>query len=182
MTFYNDAQFGFRQRKWFGLGSKWGGDAPAQSQATDPDTIRAVDRYKAGGFGLGTHDPGTLTHVEKWYPQGPIQIKKVGVFVCSTVNNASGGYPNFQFLTRGASGSVAATVQFSSCTANEGTFAASKSTITVNQVKAGEYMTIKSYEPTTPASATEVKATTSGRVAFFVDYVPKYDPDRWGQG
>jgi hypothetical protein len=73
---------------------------------------------------------------------------------------------------------VIATVQMSSCTVAEAAFA-SKGTITTNQCKAGEYLTIQSYEPTTPASATEVKATTTGRVAFFVDYVPKYDPDRW---
>lgn len=160
---YDDAQYGVYRRKWFGLPKKWGGDS-------------------AGGFTFGTHDPGTLTHVEKWYPAGPIDIKKVGVFMASTSNNASGGCMNFQFLTRGASASVVATMRCSSCTVNEGTLAASKagSSLTVSQCKAGEYLTIKSYEPTTrSATASEVKSTTSGAAAFFVDYVPTYDGSHW---
>lgn len=158
---YDSAIYGRRLRKWFGLPKKWGGDA-------------------AAGFTFGTHDPGTVTHVEKWYPEGPIKIKKVGVFCASTSNNASGGLMNFRFLTRGASASVIATCQFSSCTESEGAIAASKSSITTEQCKAGEYITIQSYEPTTKTNATEVKSTTSGAAAFFIDYVPKFDPDRWG--
>jgi hypothetical protein len=70
-------------------------------------------------------------------------------------------------------------MQAASATVNEGVVAASKggSSLTVNQCKAGEYVTIKTFEPTTPASATEVKATTSGAAAFFIDYIPKFDND-----
>jgi hypothetical protein len=159
-SWYPDHQYGTLRRKWFGLPKKWGGDA-------------------ATGFAFGTHDPGTLTHVEKWFPEGPIEIRKCGAFMSSTSNNASGGYMNFQFLTRGASASVIATMQAASATVNEGVVAASKggSSLTVNQCKAGEYVTIKTFEPTTPASATEVKATTSGAAAFFIDYIPKFDND-----
>jgi len=158
---YDEAQYGFRQRKWFGLPRKWGGDAAE------------------GGFTFGTHDPGTVVHVEKFFPQGPILIKKIGVFVASTSNNASGGLMNFQILTRGASASVVGTLQFSSCTESEGQIPASKTSLTTTQCKAGEYLAIKSFEPTTKTNATEVKATTSGGAAFFIDFVPKHDPDRW---
>lgn len=157
---YDDATYGQRLRKWFGLPKKWGGDA-------------------ATGFTFGTHDPGTLSHVEKWYPQGPIEIKKIGVFVSSTSNNASGGLMNFRFLTRGASASVVGTLKFSSCTESEGQVPASKTSLTVTQCKAGEYITVTSFEPTTKTKGTEVKSTTSGAAAFFIDYVPVYDPDRW---
>jgi hypothetical protein len=158
LTTYSNAKYGFVQRKWFGLPKKWGGDA-------------------ASGFTFGTNNAGTLTHVEKWYPQGPIKIKKIGVFVSSTSNNASGGLMNFQFLTRGASASVIGTLQFSSCTESEGQIPASKTSLTVAQCKKGEYVTVKSYEPTTKTNGTEVKATTSGAAAFFIDYVPRYAND-----
>lgn len=182
---YDHGKYGHRQRKWFGLGPKWGGDAMLTVATADPMTAitKLQDGEITGGFPLGTHDPGTLTHVAKWYPEGPIKIKKIGVFCCATINNASGGLPNFQFLTRGASASVIGAVQLSSCTVSEGTLDASKTyaNLTVANCKAGEYITIKSYEPTTKTKATEVKATTSGRVAFFIDYVPWFvvDGTQW---
>lgn len=161
---YDDAKFGVIERKWFGLPKKWGGDA-------------------ATGFTFGTHDPGTLSHVEKWFPAGAIEIKKVGVFVSSTSNNASGGCKSFRFLTRGASASVIATIRWSSCTQSEGAISGSKigSALTVRQCKKGEYITIQSLEPTTnSATATEVKATTSGAAAFFIDYRRKWVADETG--
>lgn len=163
LSFYEENKYGARRRKWFGLPKKWGGDA-------------------AAGFTFGTHDAGTLSHVEKWFPEGPIEVRKIGVFVSSTSNNASGGLMNFQFLTRGASASVIGTLQFSSCTESEGQIPASKeeAALTVVQCKAGEYITIKSYEPTTKTKGTEVKSTTSGAAAFFIDYVPRFDQSgRW---
>jgi hypothetical protein len=159
MSFYDDAVYGQKKRKWFGLPKKWGGDA-------------------ASGFsGFNTNNAGTVSAVEKWYPQGPIKINKIGVFVSSTSNNASGGLQNFQFLTRGASASVIGTLQFSSCTESEGQIPASKESLTVDQCKKGEYITIKSFEPTTKTNGTEVKASTTGAVAFFIDYMPRYSAD-----
>ena len=179
MATYDDNKYGFRQRKWFGLGAKWGGEALPYLYSSFATLLISEKGVKAGGFFLGTHDPGTLTHVEKWYPEGPISIKKIGVFVCSTLANASGAGMNFQFLTRGASASVIGTIKMSSCTVSEAA-KASKTTLTTSHCKAGEYITIKSFEPTTfSATATEKKATTTGRVAFFLDYVPQYDPTRW---
>jgi len=159
--FYDDSKFNAVKRRYFGLTKKWGGDA-------------------AGGFSFGTHDPGTLTHVEKWFPAGPIEIKKVGVFTASTSNNASGGGLGFRFLTRGASASVIGTMKWASATQAEGVISASKigTALTVTQCKKGEYITIMTTEPTTmSATASEVKATTSGAAAFFVDYVRRYSPD-----
>lgn len=174
MPKYDDAQYSTRYRKWFGLGAKWGGDALPYLYSSFATLTISEKGVKAGGFFLGTHDPGTLTHVEAWRPNGAIEIKKIGVFVCSTLLNASEGVTNYQFLTRGASASVCGTLQAASATCSENTITASKTSLTVSQCKAGEYITIKSYEPTT-GSGTEVKATTTGRVAFFVDYVPAYD-------
>jgi len=179
MNTYDDNVYGTRMRKWFGLGPKWGGEGipfVIGSQATQ--NLEIACRYGAGGFYLGTHDPGTISHVEKWFPQGPIQIKKIGVFVCSTLLNASEGKMQFRFLTRGGSASVIGTVVMASATVAESVFA-SKVALTTTKCKAGEYLTIQSYEPKTN-TGTEVKATTTGRPAFFVDYVPLFDPARWG--
>jgi len=180
MATYNDSKYGFRQRKWFGLGAKWGGEMSPYAYSSFATLTISEKGVKSGGFFLGTHDAGTLTHVEKWYPTGPIEVKKVGVFVCSTLANASGAGMNFRFLTRGASASVIAAVKMASCTVAEAAIASAVS-LTVAQCKAGEYITIQSYEPTTfSATASEKKATTSGRVAFFIDWVPTYDTSgRW---
>lgn len=166
-NFYDAAKFHTVKRKWFGLPKKWAGDA-------------------AGGFSFGTNNPGTITHVEKWYPAGPIEVKKIGVFTASTSNNASGGAMGFRFLTRGASASVIGTMKWASATQSEGLISASKigSSLTTVQCKKGEYITIQTTEPTTlSATASEVKSTTSGAAAFFIDYTPKYDyeSDNWNK-
>ena len=157
-NFYDAEKFEVVRRKWFNLPAKYGGVGTG------------------GGFTFGTNDPGTLTHVEKWYPAGPIDIKKVGVFTASTSNNADGGGMNFRFLTRGASASVIATMKWASATQAEGAISASKlgSNLTVKQCKKGEYITIQTFEPTTITNGTEVKSTTTGGAAFFIDYSPKY--------
>ncbi len=156
---YDDAKFGVVERKWIGLTKGYGGDA-------------------AAGFDLAaaTHDPGTVSHVSKLFFPGAIEVRKIGAFVTSDVSNASGGLMNFRVLTRGASASVCGDFSFSSGTVAAGVIGASKlaANLTVTQCKKGEYMTFQSLEPTTKTKATEVKATTTGKVAFFVDYIRKY--------
>lgn len=180
MPKYDDAQFSTKYRKWFGLGPKYGGEGvPYWYSSFATLTIKTAGHTR-GGFFLGTHDPGTITHVSAWRPQGPIEIKKIGVFVCSTLLNASEGVMNFRVLTRGASASVVGTLHAASATCSENTITASKTSLTVTQCKAGEYVQIQSYEPTRTGGGTEVKATTTGRVAFFIDYVPAMDTsNRW---
>jgi hypothetical protein len=179
MNTYDDGVYGVRMRKWFGLGPKGGGEGiPFVPGSVATENLEIAVRYGAGGFYLGTNNPGTISHVEKWFPQGPIQIKKIGVFVCSTLLNASEGKMRFNFLTRGASASVVGTIVMSTATVAEGAFA-SKVALTTTKCKAGEYLTIQSCESVT-TGGTERKATTTGRPAFFVDYLPLYDPARWG--
>lgn len=176
---YSSDIYGRRCRKWFGLGPRWGGEGLVYTVGSYATQTLEMITTGRGGYYLGTHDPGTLTHVEKWFPQGPIEIKKIGVFICSTLLNASEGKMGFRFLSRGASASVVGTLVMSSATVSEAAFA-SKVSLTTTKCKAGEYITCQSYEPVTTGGATEIKATTTGRVAFFLDYVPLYDPDRWG--
>ena len=51
---------------------------------------------------------------------------------------------------------------------------------TVAQVKAGEYIAVKTGTPRTDNGTAANTATLSGTVAFFVDYVPTYNSDgKW---
>lgn len=158
-NFYDDAKFGVITRTWFGLTQKNGGQDAAIvfSSAT------------------------TTTHITKWHPRGPIKIQKVGYLVQATmVGKATNkGRREFRFLTRGASASVVAKLLPATCgTVSAYTFNSTTS-LTVAQVKAGEYVTIKSGTPvtytTTYALGTAVQGTVNGSVAFFVDWVPTYD-------
>ena len=163
-NFYDAKKFQNVTRRYFNLPAKFGGDADN------------------GGYTFGLTNPGTLTHVEKWYPAGAIEIKKIGVFTASTSNNASGAGLNFRFLTRGASASVIGTIKWASATQAEGVISGSKigTNLTVRQCKKGEYITIQTFEPTTITNGTEVKATTSGGAAFFIDYRSKFNNEQTG--
>jgi hypothetical protein len=74
MSFYDQGQYGFRVRKWFGLGAKWGGDGMGAYGGGSEATLTIRSNKIAGGFYMGTHDPGTVSHVERWYPPGPIPL------------------------------------------------------------------------------------------------------------
>jgi len=164
-NFYSDSKFGVIQRKWFGLTAKHGGDGTVYT------------------FGSAT----TTTHLARWYPRGPIEIQKVGYFVAATMVGAATnkGRRQIRFYTRGASASSVGNLVPATCgTVSAYTFNSTTS-LTVTQCKAGEYLTIKSGTPRTYkaagySSGTAVQGTVNGSVAFFVDYVPKFDVDgKW---
>lgn len=158
-NFYDDHKFGVITRTWFGLTQKNGGQDAAIT------------------FGSAT----TTTHVAKWRPRGPIKIKKVGYLVQATMAGkaTNKGRREFRFLTRGASASVVAKLLPATCgTVSAYTFNSTTS-LTVSQVKAGEYVSIKSGTPvtytTTYALGTVTQGTVNGSLAFFIDWVPTYD-------
>lgn len=152
-NFYDDSKFGVITRKWFGLTKKWGGDV-------------------AAGYTFGTTDATTQAQLARWYPRGPVKMVKAGSFVLATITNASVDRIPARVLTRGASASVAF-----SWNIPKGNTAAFASDVTagVAQVKAGEYITIRTGTPQTDNGTAANTATTTGTVAFFVDYVPTYD-------
>lgn len=174
---YDDSKFGVITRKWFGLTKKLGGDLPGLI------TTSSETGY-VGGYEFGSAT--TTTHLARWYPRGPIEIKKVGYMVaCTMVGKATNkGRREFRFLTRGASASVIAKLLPATCgTVNQYTFNSSSS-LTVSQCKAGEYISIKSGTPvtytTTYALGTAVQGTVNGTLAFFIDWVPAFDADgKW---
>ena len=153
-NFYSDSKFGVIQRKWFGLTKKLGGDA-------------------ATGYALnvGTTDATHVSNLARWYPRGPIKMKKFGAFVLATVVNASVDRIPCRIYTRGASASAGAVAYIGKTLFSFG----SSTTFTVSQVKAGEYVSIVTGTPQTDKGTAANTATTTGTLAFFLDYVPTYD-------
>jgi hypothetical protein len=157
-NFYEDSKFGVIQRKWFGLTKKWGGEV-------------------ADGYTFGTTDATVRSQLAKWYPRGPIKLLKAGTFILGTVTNASVDRIPVRVRTRGASASLGCL--FYNAKGNQAVIASS-TTFTVSQVKAGEYISIVTGTPQTDKGTAANTATTTGTVAFFVDYVPTYSSDgKW---
>ncbi len=166
---YDDSKFGVIQRTWFGLTGKWGGEGVAYFQA---GTI-------AVGGAWGTTDNTSATLLQGWYPKGPIKMLKFGRMVLATMTNGSNDLFPVYLKTRGASGSAAATLYIkSTSTAVAPRDIASTTTFTVSQVKAGEYVYIRCGTPCTDKGTAGNTATTTGTVAFFIDWIPTYS-SKW---
>ncbi len=155
-NFYDDSKFGVIQRQWFGLTTKWGGMV-----------VNTANLYT-----FGTTDATARAQLARWYPRGPIRMVKAGTFNLATITNASVDRIPVRVLTRGASASVGCL--FYNAKGNPAVIASTTS-FTVRQVKAGEYIAIRTGTPQTDKGTAANTATTTGTVAFFVDYVPTYD-------
>ena len=151
--FYDDSRFGVIERRWFGLTKKWGGDV-------------------ASGYTFATTDATAIAQLAKWYPRGPIKLVKAGTFILATVTNASVDRIPVRVLTRGASASLGCL--FYNAKGNQAVIASS-TTFTARTVKAGEYLSIRTGTPQTDKGTAANTATTTGTVAFFVDYVRSFD-------
>lgn len=162
-NFYEDSKFGVINRQWFLLSKKFGGSS-------------STARAGASRGCFGTTDATSKTHVTRWYPRGPIKMLKAGSFVQATMTQASSDLVQVRLYTRGASASTGCSwyVKSTSTAVSQFTIA-SQSTFTVSQVKAGEYISIKTGTPSTDKGTAANTATLTGTVAFFVDYVPTYD-------
>lgn len=131
MARYDDAKFGIIERHWFGLPETCGGDCNTAFTLVNDST-----------------------KVKRFYPRGPIYIKKFGVFHVAT----QGGTDSVITLARNSS--TLATVVASTDSAPY--TIASK---TVNKsCDAGSYLTISNGG-----------TVATGSVAFFIDYHRKFD-------
>lgn len=160
-NFYDDSKFGVITRRWFGLSKKWGGERPNA-------------RVASGQGCFGTTDATSKTHIARWYPRGPIKLVKAGAFTLASVTNASVDRIPVRVTTRGASASAGCSFYISAIPTVQAEISSTTS-FTVSQVKAGEYLAIKTGTPQTDKGTAANTATTLGTVAFFVDYVPTYD-------
>jgi hypothetical protein len=153
---YSDGKYGVITRKWFGLTKKFGGDC-------------------ATGYTLGTTDATARSQVARWYPKGPIDIVKAGSFTLATLNGSGVDKIDCRVKVRGASASLCASFN---CFASALYSFASDSTMAVKRVKAGEYLSIRTGTPETDKGTAKNTSTTTGTLAFFVDWVPVYD-SKW---
>lgn len=138
-NFYDDSKYGVIERKWFGRTVKHGGET-------------------ASGF---TFNETAAVKVTKWYPRGPITIKKFG---CMTLGTLGKGEEVFGLRK---SGSTRVATVTASTTSAPYTIA---STVTVSSanVAAGSYLDI--------IASTNVCST--GTCACFVDFVRRYS-SKW---
>lgn len=150
---YAHDQFGVVERKYFGLTKKYGGDV-------------------AAGYTLGTVDATAVEHLAKWYPKGPIKLLKAGSFTLATLNGSGVDKIDCRVKVRGASASLAASFN---CFASAQNSFASDESMTAFKVKAGEYISIRTGTPETDKGTVKNTSTTTGTLAFFVDYVRLFD-------
>ena len=155
---YDDAKFGVIQRHWFGLTKKCGGDS-------------------AGGFTFGTVDATVIDHVSRWYPKGPIKLKKFGALVLATIINTSADKVTAR-LYKDTGVEASLNVKHTSTDVSQYTIN-STVTFTSATVGPGTYIAIDTATPDTDDGTAANTCTTKGSVAFFVDYHPIYHDSKW---
>jgi hypothetical protein len=164
MSFYSDDKYGVIKRQWFLLSKKFGG-------------FSSTARAGASRGCFGTTDATSKVHITRWYPKGPIKMIKAGSFVQATMTQASSDLVQARITTRGGSASTGCSWYVKSTSTAVSAFAiASTTTFTVKQVKAGEYVSIKTGTPVTDKGTAANTATLTGTVAFFIDYYDTFDP------
>lgn len=178
MSMYDEGKYGVITRTWFGLTNKMGGQGAA---ALAPLSGSAT----------------TETIVTRWYPRGPIKVKKVGfrcVATASAAANATGASDRalipINFYKSSVAGVARTTLIASDAIKIHPTAVTycplwtlgSKEIMASAEVEAGRFVTIFAATPLSNAgTAAEARGTTlvSGSFAFFVDWVPKYDQTKW---
>jgi hypothetical protein len=155
---YADGKFGVIERKWFGLTKKMGGDC-------------------ASGYTFGTTDATSQNQVARWYPKGPIVFKKFGSMVLATIGGGGTGMDVIPARLRieGVNESGASNIP----TAGAPYSIASTVTFTKKALDAGSYVDIITGTPQTGDGTAANTATSSGTVAFFIDYARRYDATKW---
>jgi hypothetical protein len=167
-SFYDDGKYGVISRKWFGLTTKLGGDV----QTTGLYTIASAT---------------AITHLARWYPKGPINIIKCGLRVLATLStgataNQTEILPVRFYKSSAAGASMNTLIDSFSCyvgdhTSNPGQYgiASGGKALSSPEVEAGRYITIRTGTTTTAGGTESTVGTVDGTVAFFIDWVPRFD-------
>jgi hypothetical protein len=155
---YADGKYGVIERKWFGLTKKFGGDC-------------------ADGYTFGTTDATTIDHLSRWYPKGPIRLLKAGHIVLATiaVGATAGDDIPARLRVNGANESGDWDIDDGAAP-----YAiASTVTFTNPIIDAGSYIGIRTGTAVSGDGTESNTATSTGTVAFFIDYVREYHQTKW---
>lgn len=156
---YDDAKYGVIERKYFGLTAKHGGDV-------------------AAGYTFGTTDATKAVNIARWYPDGPIRLKKFGYYTLATI---AGGatfcdYVPARVLVNGSNETS------SDLQVRKGNpyVIGSVTGFTNAVVDAGSYIGIRTGTAVSDDGTDAKSATVTGTVAFFLDYTREFDSGgRW---
>jgi len=159
---YADNKYHVVERKWFGLTKIHGGDC-------------------AAGYTFGTTDATSTKQLVRYYPKGPIRLLKAGHYVIDTIAGGGtdmdviparllvngGAEATWNIPDGGAVYSIASTVTF-----------------TNPVVDSGSYIGITTGTPQSGDGTAANTATTTGTVAFFIDYTREFTgaDTNWNKG
>lgn len=154
---YDEQKFQVIERHWFGLPILHGGDA-------------------ASGITFGTTDATTLDPVVRYYPKGPIRLLKFGQLTIDALSGSAGlDRVPARLLVNGSTETDSDLII---ATATEYTISSVVS-FTNPVVDAGSYIGIRTATPQTDDGTAANECTTTGTVAFFIDYVREFDTAKW---
>jgi len=154
---YDAERYGIIERKYFGLTKKFGGET-------------------AAGFTLGTTDATAIVHVTRWYPKGPIRVVKAGSFTVCTLNGS--GVDKIDARVRKGSLTASVIASWNAFASAQFSFASGDGRGSAT-VPAGGYVTIKTGTPETDKGTAQNTSTTTGTLAFFIDYTRLYHATKW---
>lgn len=164
---YDDDKYNVIERKWFKLPINAGGDAAA-----------AFTNW-------ATTDATKLTIVKRHYFKGPIRLMKFGALNIATATNASNDVILARLVKSGATNMASVRIKNTSTAVSAYTIAsietADTTDFTVTHLDAGDYISINTATPKTDKGTAANTASTTGSYVFFIDYVRRYNTDKWNE-
>jgi hypothetical protein len=150
---YDDGKFGVVERVWFGLNAKSGGSG-------------------ANPYTFGTTDATTIDQVQRHYFRGPVKLKKFGYMVLATVGGGGTAMDVVPARLMVSGSNESSDINIADAAAPW--TIASTTTFTNDLVPNGSYIHTRTGTPQSAKGTAANTATTTGSVAFFVDYVRQY--------
>lgn len=164
---YDDDKYNVIERKWFRLPILAGGDAAAAYTS------------------WATTDATKISLVKRHYFKGPIRVMKFGAINIATATNASNDVILARLVKSGATNMASVRIKNTSTAVSAYTVASIESSnttdFTVSHLDAGDYISINTATPKTDNGTAANTASTTGSYVFFIDYVRRYNVDKWNE-
>jgi hypothetical protein len=164
---YDDDKYNVVERKWFRLPILAGGDAAAAFTS------------------WATTDATKISLIKRHYFKGPVRLLKFGALNIATATNASNDVILARLVKSGATNMASVRIKNTSTAVSAYTIAsietADTTDFTVTHLDAGDYISINTATPKTDKGTAANTASTTGSYVFFIDYVRKYDADKWNE-